>query len=120
MEEIGPVRMTTARAPFPPATVLSPPSASEPRPPGWLTADDLDALSALRQRDQEVRSDECDRLEDAGVWQRPGVDYEYRVGPDNRRYAVDAHPGMVAALAPAKEDAKPSPPAPGKLLDLSA
>jgi hypothetical protein len=120
MDEIAPLRITAARAPSPATTALSPPSASEPQPPGWLTPDDLDAVSALSRRDREVRCEEDDRLTEAGVWQRRGVDFEYRVGPDNRRYAVAAHPGMVAAVAPEDDDSGLSPPAPGVLLDLTA
>ncbi|MHB0878847.1 MAG: hypothetical protein ACYC5O_22635 [Anaerolineae bacterium] len=89
-------------------------------------------MAALRRRDQEVRQGEYERLEDAAVWLRAGIDFEYRIGPDGRRYAVAAHPGMVAARAPAESDAGRSPPAPadergddavlppGQSLDVSA
>ena len=110
MEDIAPPRVTAARAPAPTATTTALFSATEPRPPGWLTPSEQDGVAVLGQRDREVRQAEYERLTDAGVRARVGIDYEYRVGPDSRRYVVQAHPGMVAALAPATDEAERPPP----------
>lgn len=100
MEEIAPLEITAARAPSPVYTVPAVPTVAEPLPPGWLTRSEQQTVAALGRRDQAVRHEEFDRLTAAGIWTHAGVDYEYRVGPDGRRYAVEAHPGMVAPLAP--------------------
>jgi len=117
MEGIDPMRPTWAQAPSPTQGQLALPLAAQPRPPGWLTPDERQTVLVLGRRDDEVRHGEFERLTEAGVWTRYGVDYEYRVGPDGRRYAVQAHPGMVAPLAPDPGEDNPAAP---DSLDVSA
>lgn len=116
MEEITPIRATAARVSSPTHGQPALPLAAYPRPPGWLTPEERQTVLMLGQRDEEVRQGEFERLTAAGVWTRYGVDYEYRVGPDGRRYAVNAHPGMVAPLAPHADQVDPAAP---DLLDVS-
>lgn len=66
-------------------------STNEPKP--TQTTDELGTaglrlIQELKSRDQAVRAHELAHLAAAGQFARGGAQFEYRVGPDGKRYAV--------------------------------
>jgi hypothetical protein len=53
-----------------------------------LNPGDLRVVQQLKQRDREVRSHELAHKAIAGQYARGAPSYEYRIGPDGKRYAV--------------------------------
>lgn len=53
-----------------------------------LTMQELQEVSKLKKRDQEVRNHEQAHMAAGGQYVRGAASYSYEVGPDGRRYAV--------------------------------
>ena len=91
-----------------------------------LSTEELQEVTELQQRDQEVKSHEQAHVAAGGPLVRGGAHFEYKVGPDGQKYAVEGEvqidtseiPGdpestiqkmqviRSAALAPANPSAK--------------
>jgi hypothetical protein len=55
---------------------------------GELSEEDLKLISALKQRDSEVRAHEAAHLAAAGNIATSGASFSYQKGPDGTRYAI--------------------------------
>lgn len=107
MSETRPVEPVMPRqgVPRPPPDEVAVPSPLEPRPPGRLGPQDEAEIAQLRRRDAEVREHEQSFRAAAGPYLRGGARYEYRVGPDGRRYAVAGEVAVDAAPVPGAPEA---------------
>ncbi len=56
--------------------------------PNDLTSQELQELFRLKKRDQEVKQHEMAHIAAGGPYVRGGAHFEYKTGPDGRRYAV--------------------------------
>jgi len=62
-----------------------------------LSAEELAAVSELRNRDREVRAHEQAHVSAGGAYISGGISYQYQRGPDNRSYAVGGEVGIDTA-----------------------
>lgn len=53
-----------------------------------LSPEQLDQLAKLKERDREVRAHEEQHAARAGSYAKGGPQYEYKMGPDGKQYAV--------------------------------
>ncbi|NPV06830.1 MAG: hypothetical protein HPY83_02565 [Anaerolineae bacterium] len=100
MDAIQPAQSAVPRAGLPtPPSPSSLPGWAEPMAPGWLTPEQAREVERLKQRDAEVRRHEQAHRAAGGPYVR-AARYQYRVGPDGRRYAVSGEVEMDVAEVP--------------------
>ncbi len=105
MDRIEGIRPTVSRAPVSsPDPRTAPPASAEPRPPGWLTPEELRDASELKRRDAEVREQERAQLSVGGPYVH-GAQYQHRIGPDGRQYAVHGEVDLDVAPVPGSPEA---------------
>jgi Zn-dependent metalloprotease len=73
--------------------------------PQDLNPEELRELTELKQRDREVKTHEQAHVAAGGSHVRGGAQYEYEVGPDGRKYAVEGEVRIDTAKVPGDPEA---------------
>jgi hypothetical protein len=60
----------------------------EAQRPAQVTQTEIKEIEQLKNRDREVRAHELAHLATAGAYARGGASFDYKIGPDGKRYAV--------------------------------
>jgi hypothetical protein len=94
-------REAIAVAPSSPAAIAT----GQPQMPDQLDLAQRREVEALRRRDAEVRQHEQSHLVAAGPYVKGGPRYEYKTGPDGRRYAVDGEVDIDTTPVPSSPEA---------------
>jgi len=75
-------------------TTTKPANDAKPTNDMQLDSQELQQLSALKQRDREVRTHEQAHLSAAGQYARGGASFSFQKGPDGHSYAVGGEVGI--------------------------
>ncbi len=60
----------------------------ETQRPAQVNQTEIKEIEQLKNRDREVRAHELAHLATAGAYARGGASFDYKIGPDGKRYAV--------------------------------